>query len=138
MFADAEPTAECRNRFIAPPASACKGSGGEGKGLHPKVNDVAIEQPNSNPHIMDINKGMIVMRKLVAVFAGLGLIFAAFAGLALAFVLGIIATGAVVIARLTGKLKPVTRGHHAASGERRGQAKDYRVWNDGRGTIIDM
>jgi hypothetical protein len=99
---------------------------------------VAIEEPSSNPHIMSVNKGMNVMRKLVAVFAGLGLVFAAFAGLALAFVLGIVAAGAVLIARLTGTLKPIGPGRHAASGERRSRTRDYRVWNDGRGTIIDM
>lgn len=83
------------------------------------------------------------MRKLVAVFAGLGLIIAAFAGLALAFLLGIVAAGAMLVARLTGRLGPVvprTRGaaNHAAAAGQRSNSKDYRVWNDGRGTIIDM
>lgn len=103
----------------------------------------AIEQANSNPHIMFMNKGTIVMRKLIAVFAGLGLIIAAFAGLALAFVLGIFAAGAMLIARLTGRLGPSAptwraATQRAASGERKAHTKDYRVWNDGRGTIIDM
>lgn len=83
------------------------------------------------------------MRKLIAVFAGLGLIIAAFAGLALAFVLGIFAAGAMLIARLTGRLGPIAptwraATQPAASGERKAHTKDYRVWNDGHGTIIDM
>ncbi|WP_394691423.1 hypothetical protein [Hoeflea sp.] len=83
------------------------------------------------------------MRKLVAVFAGLGLIIAAFAGLALAFVLGLAATGVMLVARLTGRLgtgAPSWRAarQHTAAGGPKSHTKDYRVWNDGRGTIIDM
>lgn len=103
----------------------------------------AIEQAISNPHIIIMNKGTIVMRKLVAVFAGLGLIIAAFAGLALAFVIGIAAAGAMLVARLTGRLGPSAPAWRAATqraapGGHKSHTRDYRVWNDGRGTIIDM
>jgi hypothetical protein len=69
-----------------------------------------------------MNKGTIVMRKLVAVFAGLGLIIAAFAGLALAFVIGIAAAGAMLVARLTGRLGPSTDGVQPHNALRRASA----------------
>ncbi len=79
------------------------------------------------------------MRKLVAFIFGLGLIAAAFAGLALALVLGVVSAGVMLVARLTGRLQPVrvrTAGSRAEASN--GASPDYRVWNDGRGTIIDM
>ena len=81
------------------------------------------------------------MNKLVAFFLGLGLVAAAFTGLALAVVLGVLSASVMLVAQMTGRLQPAmvrtaktddrTRG---ADGARR----EYRVWNDGRGTIIDM
>ncbi|MEP3436991.1 MAG: hypothetical protein ABJN75_09450 [Hoeflea sp.] len=77
------------------------------------------------------------MRKLVALFLGLGLVAAAFAGLALAVVLGVISASVMLVARMTGRLQPaMVRTSRADT--RDGAPHDYRVWNDGRGTIIDM
>jgi hypothetical protein len=81
---------------------------------------------------------MIAMRKFFAFFAGLGLLAAAFAGLALAFVLGIAAAGALLVARLTGRLRPPAAAARAATGSHKRGTGEFRVWNDGRGTIIDM
>ncbi|MEQ8308610.1 MAG: hypothetical protein RIA09_18905 [Hoeflea sp.] len=79
------------------------------------------------------------MKKIIAVFAGLGLIVAAFAGLMLALVLTITATGAMAIARMTGRFRPAVAGNASSrSGDRSSGKREYRVWNDGRGTIIDM
>jgi len=77
------------------------------------------------------------MRNLLAVFAGLGLVFAAFAGLALALVLGFVAVATVTVARLTGRFQPAM-AKASASKNRAATSPDYRVWDDGRGTIIDM
>lgn len=77
------------------------------------------------------------MRNLFAVFAGLGLLFAAFAGLALAIVVGIVAAGTIAVARLTGRLRPAM-AKASTTAHQHGAKPDYRVWNDGRGTIIDM
>lgn len=77
------------------------------------------------------------MRNILAVLAGLGLVFAAFAGLALAVVLGIVAASAITVARLTGRFRPAV-AKAAAGGNRDRSTSEYRVWNDGRGTIIDM
>ena len=79
------------------------------------------------------------MKKIIAVFAGLGLIVAAFTGLMLALVLTVTATGAMAIARMTGRLQPAVAGNGSSrNGDRSSAKRDYRVWNDGRGTIIDM
>ncbi|WP_420407763.1 hypothetical protein [Hoeflea sp.] len=79
------------------------------------------------------------MRKILAVFAGLGLIVTAFAGLLLALVIAVTASGAMAIARLTGRFQPVTAGNPSAGKDRTARGTpEYRVWNDGRGTIIDM
>ncbi|AKI02945.1 hypothetical protein IMCC20628_04268 [Hoeflea sp. IMCC20628] len=79
------------------------------------------------------------MRKIVAFFLGLGLIAAAFAGLALAIVVGILSAILVVTARLTGRWQPAMV-RTADKGHRRDNQKphDFKVSNDGRGTIIDM
>lgn len=77
------------------------------------------------------------MRNILAVFAGLGLVFAAFAGVALALVLGVVATGAIALARLTGRFQPVM-AKASTAGSRDNSKAEYRVWNDGRGIIIDM
>lgn len=87
--------------------------------------------------MMDMQQGNAVMRNLLAVFAGLGLVLAAFAGLALAIVLGVAAAGAVAVARLTGRYQPAM-AKATATRKPGSNAADYRVWNDGRGTIIDM
>mgnify|MGYP000055941631 FL=1 len=77
------------------------------------------------------------MRNILAVLTGLGLVVAAFAGVALALVIGTLAAGTIVLARLTGRLQPaMTKA--STSGNRDRARTDYRVWNDGRGTIIDM
>lgn len=79
------------------------------------------------------------MRKIVGVFAGLGLIVAAFTGLMLALILTVTATGAMAIARMTGRFQPAVAGNAASqNGDRSSAKREYRVWNDGRGTIIDM
>lgn len=77
------------------------------------------------------------MRTLLAVVTGLGLVFAAFAGLALALVLGTVAAGAIAFARLTGRIQPAMARASANPAQDRSKS-EYRVWNDGRGTIIDM
>lgn len=77
------------------------------------------------------------MRTVLAVVTGLGLMFAAFAGVALALVLGTLAAGAIVVARLTGRFQPAAARSSAAPNHDKAKA-DYRIWNDGRGTIIDM
>ena len=77
------------------------------------------------------------MRTILAVVTGLGLMFAAFAGVALALVLGTLAAGAITIARLTGRFQPAMAKASAAASHDKSKA-DYRIWNDGRGTIIDM
>lgn len=83
------------------------------------------------------------MRPLVAALAGLGVLIAGFVGLALAVVLGLAATGAVLALRLTSRLRPAvtrrtTTRDRAPTGSDRRAGPDYKIWNDGRGTIIDM
>ena len=57
----------------------------------------------------------------------------------LALVLTVTATGAMAIARMTGRLQPAVAGNGSSrNGDRSSAKRDYRVWNDGRGTIIDM
>jgi len=77
------------------------------------------------------------MRNILAVFAGLGLVFAAFAGVALALVLGVLATSAIAVARLTGRFQPAM-AKAPTTKNRDGSKSEFRVWDDGRGTIIDM
>ncbi|MDX1292349.1 MAG: hypothetical protein R3265_06045 [Hyphomonas sp.] len=77
------------------------------------------------------------MRNILAVLTGLGLVVAAFAGVAVALVLGTLAAGTIVLARLTGRLQPAM-AKASTSGNRDRTRAEYRVWNDGRGTIIDM
>jgi hypothetical protein len=57
--------------------------------------------------------------------------------LPLALVLGTLAAGTIVLARLTGRLQPAMAKASTSSNRDRTRA-EYRVWNDGRGTIIDM
>ncbi len=77
------------------------------------------------------------MRNILAVVTGLGLVFAAFAGLALALVLGTVAVGTIAIARMTGRFQPaMAKASASRSGDR--SKTEYRIWNDGCGTIIDM
>jgi len=80
------------------------------------------------------------MKKIVAFFLGLGLVAAAFAGLALAVVLGFVTASVMLVAQMTGRLQPaMVRTARPDTRARTGGApRDYRVWNDGRGTIIDM
>ncbi|WP_417423021.1 hypothetical protein [Hoeflea sp.] len=78
------------------------------------------------------------MRNLFAIVAGLGLLVAAIAGIALALVLGTVAAGAVFVGRLTGRLQPAMARTAAPKPDQRTSQNQYRVWNDGRGTIIDM
>ncbi|WP_152599711.1 hypothetical protein [Hoeflea sp. BAL378] len=78
------------------------------------------------------------MRKLVAFVLGLGLVAAAFAGLALAVVLAVASAGVMLVAKLTGRLQPLVAQPVRADQRQKGAPRDYRVWNDGRGTIIDM
>lgn len=77
------------------------------------------------------------MRNILAVLTGLGLVFAAFAGLALALVVGTVAAGTIALARLTGRFQPAMATAPGSRKDDRSRA-EYRVWNDGRGTIIDM
>jgi len=77
------------------------------------------------------------MRTILAVVTGLGLVLAAFAGLALALVLGTLAAGAIAVARLTGRFQPAM-AKASTTTNREKPTPEYRVWNDGRGTIIDM
>ncbi len=80
------------------------------------------------------------MRKIVAFFLSLGLVAAAFAGLALVVVLGVLSASVMLVAQMTGRLQPaMVRTAKNSDRNRAGTApRDYRVWNDGRGTIIDM
>jgi hypothetical protein len=84
-----------------------------------------------------MKQGNLVMRNILAVLTGLGLVFAAFAGLALALVLGTVAAGAIAVARLTGRFQPAMATASTTAGGDKSKT-EYRVWNDGRGTIIDM
>lgn len=66
--------------------------------------------------------------------AGATVLFAASVGLAIAGILAVLALGSM----LAGKLQPApvratARRRKAAPGER-----EPRIWNDGRGTIIDL
>ena len=79
------------------------------------------------------------MSKLAAFILGLGLVAAAFAGLALAMVLGVVTAAGLLVARITGRLQPAMARTGAAKPQsREGVSRDFKVWNDGRGTIIDM
>ncbi|MCY0149017.1 hypothetical protein OEG84_15215 [Hoeflea sp. G2-23] len=78
------------------------------------------------------------MRTLIAIVAGLGLMVAAIAGIALALVLGVVAAGAVFAGRLTGRLQPAMARSATAKPDHRASQNQFRVWDDGRGTIIDM
>ncbi|MDO9416614.1 hypothetical protein [Pararhizobium sp.] len=62
-----------------------------------------------------------------------GFVFAASLGLALAGVLAVLMVGSSLAARFSPR--PV---HATVHGEARPSGRDMRVWNDGRGTIIDM
>jgi hypothetical protein len=45
----------------------------------------------------------------------------------------------MAIARMTGRFQPAVAGNASSrSGDRSFGKREYRVWNDGRGTIIDM
>lgn len=66
--------------------------------------------------------------------AGATVLFAASVGLAIAGILAVLALGSIV----AGKLQPApvratARRRQAAPGQR-----EPRIWNDGRGTIIDL
>ena len=78
------------------------------------------------------------MSKLAAFILGLGLIAAAFAGLALAMVLGVVTAAGLLVARITGRLQPAMARSAVKPQPREGVSRDFKVWNDGRGTIIDM
>tara|TARA_R110002020_G_scaffold47752_2_gene136090 strand:+ start:2924 stop:3160 length:237 start_codon:yes stop_codon:yes gene_type:complete len=78
------------------------------------------------------------MRKLVAFVLGLGLVATAFAGLALAVVLAAVSASVMLVAHLTGRLQPAVARPVRADQRQKAMPHDYRVWNDGRGTIIDM
>lgn len=79
------------------------------------------------------------MRKIAAFFLGLGLIAAAFAGLALAIVVGVLSAILVLTARLTGRWQPaMARTTDAGHRTDKQKPHDFKVSNDGRGTIIDM
>ena len=86
---------------------------------------------------MPVKQGNTAMRNIVAIFAGIGLMLAAFAGLAVALLLGTVAAATFAFARLTGRVQPaMARASAPRQGDR--SRTDFRVWNDGRGTIIDM
>lgn len=78
------------------------------------------------------------MKKIVAFFLGLGLVAAAFAGLALAVVLGFVTASVMLVAQMTGRLQPAMVRTARPDTRGDGARREYRVWNDGRGTIIDM
>lgn len=67
------------------------------------------------------------------VIAAAGFVFAASLGLAMAGILAVLMLGSAVAARLSPR--PVRA--RAYKDPRRAQ-REMRVWNDGRGTIIDM
>lgn len=94
----------------------------------------SIEHTAINPQICVMKTGTTTMRKITALLVGISLVVAAFAGLALAFVLGVIAAISMLIARLIMRLGlTATAKKSGKSG-----AGEFRVRNDGHGTIIDM
>ncbi|MBP2237708.1 NhaP-type Na+/H+ or K+/H+ antiporter [Sinorhizobium kostiense] len=61
------------------------------------------------------------------------LVFTASLALALAGIAAVVAIGSAIAARLNGR--PAQARARAASSR---QAREMRIWNDGRGTIIDL
>ena len=77
------------------------------------------------------------MKKLITLFAGLGLLAVTLAGIGIALVIGLLGAITFSAVRMM-RPKPVyvrRRPSHDIPGE---DANGFRVWNDGRGTIIDM
>ncbi|MGQ3210490.1 hypothetical protein [Shinella sp.] len=78
----------------------------------------------------------IVFTVLATLIAGATFLFAASVGLAIAGIVAVLMLGSM----LAGKLQPVpvrakarARNNRTAPGQR-----EPRIWNDGRGTIIDL
>ncbi|QRM53604.1 hypothetical protein [Sinorhizobium sp. BG8] len=65
--------------------------------------------------------------------AGSALVFAASVGIAIAGVLAVTMIGSAIAAKF--QPKPVRATVHARHGQRRAEP---RIWNDGKGTIIDL
>jgi uncharacterized protein (DUF58 family) len=61
------------------------------------------------------------------------LVFTASLALALAGIAAVIAIGSAIAARLNGRPRHARARQTSAGGER-----EMRIWNDGRGTIIDL
>ncbi|PWW00590.1 hypothetical protein DFR52_103797 [Hoeflea marina] len=78
------------------------------------------------------------MNRLISILAGVGLLAVTLAGLGLALVIGLLGAMTFGMVRLM-RPKPVyARRVPPRDTEQAGHAQPYRVWNDGRGTIIDM
>ena len=75
------------------------------------------------------------MNRFSLALTAIGLLVAASFGIALAIVVGAVTLTALVAARAVRALTP---GRAAAETDDAGRGDIRRVWNDGRGTIIDM
>lgn len=75
------------------------------------------------------------MNRLTLALTAIGLFVVASFGIALAIVVGAVTLSALVAARA---VRALTAGRGAAEADNAGQNGIRRVWNDGRGTIIDM
>lgn len=77
------------------------------------------------------------MKKLITLFAGLGLLAVTLAGLGLALAIGLLGAITFSVVRMM-RPKPAYVRSGASQQSPRVDENGYRVWNDGRGTIIDM
>lgn len=75
------------------------------------------------------------MNRFALALTAIGVLVVASFGIALALVVGAVTLSALVAARAVRALTP---GRGAAEAENASQNGIRRIWNDGRGTIIDM
>lgn len=77
------------------------------------------------------------MKKLITLFAGLSLLAVTLAGIGIALVIGVLGAITFSVVRMM-RSKPVYVRSRASHDTPKEDANGFRVWNDGRGTIIDM
>jgi hypothetical protein len=96
------------------------------------------------PHIVHQRKGQIKMQRIRSIIftvfamlvAGATLVFAASVGLAIVGITAVLMLGSLLAAKFQPTPVRATaraRNERAATGQR-----EPRIWNDGRGTIIDL